>query len=698
MTASEPLRALARRAGVQSSYRDALGRTRRASDASLIAAVRALGFDIRRPEDAAAACEDLVRQGWKRLCEPVVVARRGTVDLPVRVPAHASEGTLEVIVRTEQGDERSTSIALAPIGASDKADVDGGARVAKTVRLPFRVEDGYHSLTLRTAGLEHRTLVIAAPLRAPEGPDRAWGTFLPLHALRSGTDWGTGDLGDLGRLGEWVRGLGGTIVATLPMLAAFLDEPCEPSPYSPASRLFFNELYLDPAGAPEFDATERVRSALAAAHPEIRRLRGLEEVDHAAAMRVKRGVLEPMAEALWGSSSRRLSDLRSWIAAHPTVKDYAHFRSECERRRTPWRTWPAAQRGGALVQGAQDPSARYHMYVQWLADQQLSDLAGRDGGLYLDLPLGVHPDGYDVWRYGSSFALDASGGAPPDAFFSAGQDWGFAPLHPQRIRDDHYRYPIACIRLLADRSAVMRIDHVMGLHRLFWIPRGMEPSEGVYVRYRPEEWWAIVCLEASRAGTMVVGEDLGTVPATVRRAMHTHGIKRTYVVPFETSADPARAIAPPPRESLAALNTHDMAPFAAFWTGADIDERERSGAVGPDQARSERAGREPVLGAMAAFLRERGELGTDPSTADVTAAAYAFLASSEARAVIVNLEDLWGELRPQNTPGTATGNWRRRAAKTLEELTRAPEIEAVLRTVQDRRRASANDTTGRNRP
>ena len=333
--------------------------------------------------------------------------------------------------------------------------------------------------------------MLSAPTRA-YGPDKmmhTWGVFLPLYALRTARDWGVGDFTDLGNLIDWVQNQGGGIVGTLPMLAAFLDEPLEPSPYSPASRLFWNELYIDPRQAAEFaDAAVQavVNSPEFAAERDA--LRAAPLVDY-------RPHGRPQAAGAGGDGARRSSPTRptGW---RPSSASRPPTRAS--------RTTPAsgrwarsgASRGGRGRNGCatatsqpgdyDEEAKRYHLYVQWLADEQVSALAERAGkrgpGLYLDLPLGVNPDGYDVWRDRDAFAVGVSAGAPPDSFFTLGQDWGFPPLHPENLRAQGYRYLRDVLKHHFQYAGVLRIDHLMGLHRFYWVPRELGAAKGVYVR------------------------------------------------------------------------------------------------------------------------------------------------------------------------------------------------------------------------
>ena len=272
--------------------------------------------------------------------------------------------------------------------------------------------------------------------------------------------------------------MGGDFVGTLPLLSTFLDEPFNPSPYAPVSRLFWNEFYLDVTRIPELQRSPVARLMLHSSgfQTDLERLGAASLIEYRSLMALKRKILEELLHTLMNRASKRKASFEHFIETHPQAQDYAAFRAKIERERTPWDLWPAAHRDGRLAAGDYDEKAKqYHLYVQWQADEQMRALAAKTkaGGpaLYLDFPLGVNRDGYDVWRERQVFALEASGGAPPDSFFTKGQNWGFPPLQPEGLRQQGYRYYIACLRHHLQYAGMLRIDHVMGLHRLFWIPQ-----------------------------------------------------------------------------------------------------------------------------------------------------------------------------------------------------------------------------------
>ena len=472
---------------------------------------------------------------------------------------------------------------------------------------------------------------------------------------------GIADLGDVEHLLSAVDELGGSLVGSTPLLAAF---PGEPSPYAPASRLFWNETYADLAASPELARSATARKLLAsrAFRASGRSLARADYADYRAAHELRRPVLEALAETLFSEPSARRDALEAHLRKTPQLADYARFRATGEARGTGWPAWPADERDGTLSVADDDPAFRYHVYAQWLVDEQLGQLARRAGaGLYLDQPLGVHADSYDTWRERGSFALGASGGAPPDHFFSEGQEWGFPPLHPQGIREDRLRYPIACLRRLLARSRALRIDHVMGLHRLFWVPRGFSAADGVYVSYPADELYAILCLEAERAGTMVVGEDPAPSPTASARRWR------------RAACGAATCCSSRSRPTRSTRSRRRRARASRRRTRTTRRSSRRSGAT-PSR---------PLRHAMTRYLQQRGRLSDadEPDGDTVLRACLDDMASLDAETVLVTLEDLWGELEPQNVPGTSgedAKNWRRRARHSLEEMFELPGVRETL--------------------
>ncbi|HET7428273.1 MAG TPA: 4-alpha-glucanotransferase [Gaiellales bacterium] len=637
---------LARELGVQTRYTDATGRTRTASpDAVEEVCAALLGADL--AAGPARAVRNLRRERAARPAAPVAVGWDGACTV-----AHRRGMTAEI--EQEPGTRLPADVGLRRSAAGTELRA-----------LP----PGVHRLHLRGRGREQAVHVISAPRRAYTVDRRRWGSFLPLYAIPG--SYGVGDFTGLRSLVDWTVRHGGAFCGSTPLFASFLDKPFDPSPYAPVSRLFWNELFVDPAASPELKASQPARDLLASPgfQSELRRLRRGRHVDYRASMAAKRRVLELLCNGLDGDRER---DLDRLLRRDRELRAYAEFRARCEAAGRGWDGW-----GGERP----DPrAARYHAYVQLLCREQIAEAAAGDR-LYLDMPLGVHPSGFDTWRHRDLFARGLSVGAPPDALFRGGQDWGFPPILAARSREEGHAYYRACLRMLMDRSCAVRIDHVMGLHRLFCVPHGHPATEGVYVRMPQEELYALLTLESARTGTEVVGEDLGTVPSEVRRAMRRHGVLRSFVLELELGpdGDPFDRV---PADALVGMNTHDMPTFAGFWEGEDIDRRVALGLETRAEAASERRERTAVRRALGRALRKRGRAGRTLEQA--LDGSLGELASSPGRLMVVNVEDLWGEREPQNVPGTSVeaGNWTRRAARRPSQFDRAPGVRARLAQVE----------------
>lgn len=695
------LRELARLHGVQTAFHDMGGRLVEATPESLLAVVAALAGPLDGMEEVPEALAARRAELDTRLVEPVLVAWDGQLtEVPLRLPAGGTgAGSASCHLDLETGERRAWTHDLERLPAV----APGMRRLAFPEALPL----GYHRLEVKTGGRTARALVIAAPRRAWSLPPLAtaggrsphlWGVFLPLYALRTARSWGAGDLTDLTALIEWTASLGGGVVGTLPMLATFLDEPCDPSPYAPVSRRFWNEIYLDPERLPEATLCPAAQRLLASPElrAETRALAALPLVDYRRLSTLKRRVVEEMVAWFYANPGPRRQELERFAAARPELADYAAFRAVGDRRGEVWQEWPERLREGSLAAADYDEEDfRYHLWAQWAAEEQVQEAAAaarrRGPGLYLDLPVGVHGSSYDVWRERDLFAAALAAGAPPDTFFTQGQNWGFPPLRPERLRERGYDYLVASLRHHLRHAGVLRIDHVMQLHRLFCIPAGQPAGAGVYVRYPHEELYAVLTLESHRHRALLAGENLGTVPPEVNEAMDRHGLLGMYVMQYELAPGAGGLTRQPPAESVASLNTHDMPTFRGFWEGRDVEDLLALGFFDEAEARAELARRAAQRQEMAAVAAAHhpGELdGRGDPFPLVLRDRLEHLAEGPARLELVNLEDLWQETAPQNVPGThdERPNWRRKARLSFEEMSRRPDVAATLRRLDELRR------------
>jgi 4-alpha-glucanotransferase len=694
MTNRAALDELAAFHGVQTSYRSMARRQVHAEPESILATLRALGVDVHRIEDCPAVLRAEQRDRAQQPLEPITLAWNGrcpsqTLSLPESALNKPAQWNLE----SEGCSPIQRPLNLAQLQRTNARNVDGTRFVSCQLPIPDPLPTGYHDLTLHTAAGMVRSRILSAPTVtfAPDRREPSWGLFAPLYAIRSRRNWGAGDYSDLASFASWIGHHGGRIAATLPLLPIFLEDPVEPSPYSPVSRLFWSEFHLDLDRVPELiDSMQPSRTTGAArVRDAIDQLRNQSTVDYRAIHALKRELLVPCAQRFFRSNSARRAAFECFRHQQPHLDSYALFRATQEELQRDWRRWPASLRGGQFPKSHPIPDSRnYHLFTQWLAHQQMerATRAARrnDVELYLDLPLGAHPIGYDAWRFQAVFARGATGGAPPDPVFTQGQDWGFSPLHPIALRASGYRYLIDCLQHHLQCARVLRFDHVMALHRLYWIPAGYAASAGAYVTCPAEELYAVLSIESHRHQARIVGENLGTVPPEVNRALARHGVRGMHVVQYELRPDRRTPLPPAPPDTVASLNTHDMPTFAGYWHGLDILDRFELGLLTESGVKSGQRQRRRICRSLQEWLEQHLQRpGHIQQTSDVFLALLALLRSSPAEVVLLNIEDAWLETQPQNVPGTNHEriNWQRKLRFPIESWDRLSAIRQMLQTV-----------------
>lgn len=668
--------------GVATSYSPAPGTTVRASDKAVTAALAALGVDAGTPDAVRGALAAREAETAARLLPPTVVWWLGG-------PGPRSPKWLDGLPR---GTRLTLGPGTAPGGWTYRPDSDA----------PQEPPPGVHTLTAETpAGATATAHLIAAPRKAPLPPGRTHGLLVQLYSVLSSRSWGMGDLADLADLASWSGRTHGTgFLQVNPLHAAVPGGPdlgTDPSPYRPSSRRFPDPVHLRIEDIPEYayvpsyaaEAT-RLRDAV------LRGEDGL--VDRDAVWALKRQALEAV-HAVPLTPGRRAAYWDFLAAQGTALEDHATYNALSEVHGPDRRTWPAAlqdPRSPETARARRELMDRvdFHTWLAWLTDTQLvaAQRAARDAGMPVglvhDLAVGVHPGGADAWAQRDVFAQGMSVGAPPDAFNARGQDWGLPPWRPDRLAETGYAPFRDLLNNLMRYAGAVRIDHVMGLFRLWWIPEGEEPTEGTYVHYDAEAMLAVLLLEASRSGTYVIGEDLGTVEPGVRERLREGGVMGTSVLWFERDYPPAGDGSPVPAEEwrtdcVATATTHDLPSTAARLSGDDVRLRERLAlsTATPAEAAAE------VAEWLALFAR-LGLLprGCQDDEEEAVRAVHRFLLRTPARLVGVWLPDLVGDRRPQNLPGTWAEypNWRLPLADatgrpvTLEQLTASPRAHALL--------------------
>jgi glycogen operon protein len=649
---------------VGESYTDALGMERIVSAATREKFIAALTV---APQSGIAPVTRILRDG-----DPL------TIDITLAA-AHWDESMLWTVT-DDRGTVRAGTLALRETPVVRFFERDGTTVDTRRITLPFTVSANSYRVTLDVRTFGHAGIdVVAAPRRAylPRRQGRIWGIAVQLYTLRSRRNWGIGDFTDLERMCEIAGAAGASLVGINPLHASHRSDPEAASPYAPTSRRFLNWLAIDVEMVPEA-ADPDVQHYIASVAEDLAALRAKAFVDYTGVAMVKAPALKLCFAGLRGERTAKFAEFMErggtallHFATHETITA-RYGRSSA--------MWPAALRAHdpeaiAAFRRSDTRGIEFSMYLQWVAAEQLDDVAStaKSHGvdLYRDLAVGVESGGAEAWGT-SDYITTASVGAPPDLLNTHGQDWGLPPLSPATLARDGYA---AFAGLLADNmvdAGALRIDHAMSLMRLFWIPQGSKPADGAYVAYPFDDLLAILAQESVRAKCMIIGEDLGTVPPGFREKMAANNVLSYRILLFERDAS-GRFLPPDeyPELALAATGTHDLPPLAGWLEGDDITLHHRLGLITEADVPVIQASRTGSVAALMEALRSTGDLGaSEESTEALVLGAYRYLARSPARIVMLQLEDALGEHTPVNIPGTNLEypNWRRRLHDDLETI------------------------------
>ncbi len=555
-----------------------------------------------------------------------------------------------------------------PLSGPTELTLEDGTALRVDKTLPPDVPLGYHSLRFLADGKTARLIVSPGRCFLPASL-RTWGWALQLYALRSAASWGIGDFADLRRLAQWSSSeLRAGFILVNPLVATTPGTPQQASPYSPSSRRYLNPLYLrieEVPGAPQAGVD---LESLATAG---RALNGKRQIDRDAVFRLKMAALE----RLWARFPGDPGFDRYCAEQGKDLSEFAAFCALAESHGASWRAWPVEYRhpdapAVARFAAAQAARVRFYQWLPWLLDLQF---AGAAAGIRLmpDLPVGVHPDGADAWAWQDVLAQGVSVGAPPDNFNTQGQDWGLPPFVPHKLRTASYDPFIQTIRAALRHTGGLRIDHIMGFFRLFWIPGGTLPVHGAYVRYPARELLAIVALESHRAGAVIVGEDLGTVEPGVREELAARQILSIRLLWFEQHP-PARY----PRLALGAVTTHDLPTIAGLWSGTDLQEQYAVG-LQPNEAGTR---------ALRAHVGTLTGVPDDADVSEVILRTHRQLAEAPSMLITATLEDALAIAERPNMPGTSTErqNWSLALPVPLEAIQAHPLPRALARVLSRR--------------
>lgn len=670
----DALRTLADRNGVSTFFWDWYGQKKDVSAESLLAVLHSLGVAVDEEstvEEVAAALEETENRAWRRILPPTIVAREGA---PREFPVHVPDGSwVRVAWIGEDGTNGECSQLdrwVAP------REVDGELIGRATFEVPGTLPAGWHRVTATLeGGRVASTTLLVAPNVLGGGPlddgKRRWGVAAQLYSTRSSASWGLGDAEDLADLAAVCADRGADFVLINPIHASSPIAPMENSPYLPVSRRWINPIYIRPEAIREYaGVTPEARKAIEELRLEANAAGTADAlIDRDRTWEAKRKALE-MVFAVTRSYHREV-EFRSFIAEGATsLNDFAL-----------WCALVEANESDLLpdeVGSAQAPSAEqarlelaerveFWQWCQWIAAEQMrgaqavAKRVGMDIGVMADLAVGVHSKGSELWSSKDLFAAGMTVGAPPDMYSQQGQNWSEPPWSPRSLAESGYAALRDMVRAALANAGAIRIDHILGLFRLWWIPEGKSAGEGTYVYYDHEAMVGTILLEAQRAGAVVIGEDLGTVEPWVRDYLRERGILGTSILWFEKDEggwplhpDAYRS------ECLAAVTTHDLPPTAGYIQGIQTTLRNELGLLVQD-VEEVRAADRLELEQVTARLREYGLIASaEPTERELVEALHAYVAKTPARLVVASLVDAVGDRRPQNLPGTYLEypNWR----------------------------------------
>ncbi|MGH8751048.1 MAG: 4-alpha-glucanotransferase [Burkholderiales bacterium] len=720
--------------GIAVEYTDQLGRHIVVPRATKIALLAAMGVRADSSADATRALEEREDQAWRRILAPVQVVRENEKPICIGLTLPAAQAARQLVwtLTLENGEQLRGLIRAHELMRLAERKIAGHAYVNYGFDLPHTPGCGYHRFELAGDGLtlnESMSLIVA-PLTCYQPPvlsgiNRVWGLAVQLYALRSRRNWGMGDYSDLKNLIETAGRAGAAIVGVNPLHALFPHHPAHASPYSPSSRQYHNILYLDVEAIADFGECRAARETVAGREfkMRLRAVRAATLVDYEAVAALKLPVLGQLyrhfcERHLACETSRGQAFQAFQTAGGDALLRQALFEALQEHFHAQdsslwsWQKWPEVYRDPdsqaiAAFHIRHRERVEFYQYLQWQTELQLAAVSESSiqlklgVGLYQDLAVSVDPGGADVWANQNLYALSASIGSPPDAISIDGQNWGLPPFNPQYLAQAAYAPFIAMLRTTMRHAGALRIDHVMGLMRLFWIPQGAAPKDGTYVFYPFADLLGILALESRRNQCLVVGEDLGNVPQQVPAALVPLGVLSYRLLYFEkSSTEDFKAPADYHGAALVAVSTHDLPTLAGFWQGADLATRAQLNLFPSDSYHARQVDNRAQERARLLLALEREQLlpasvnmrllSMPEMSTELVAAIHSYLARTPAKVMVVQIEDLLGQVEQVNLPGTTSEypNWRRKLSLTMEHWNTDARVNAVMEALQRERAAT----------
>jgi 4-alpha-glucanotransferase len=723
---TSPLDRLARLYGVGATYQDFRNRPQQVSTLSRAAILSALGLPVGDEQEIESAAHTFETVRWMRMIpQAVVVTQDATAVVPISVPGDLDAQEVTWAITLEEGATREGRALLKSLHVVERGTVEGREFSRIELPVPSDLALGYHRITITLdTGLSGQGRFIVAPDRCYQAQalvdGRVWGIAVQLYSLRSEKNWGMGDFRDLRELIALAAPLGCGIVGLNPLHALLPADPSHISPYSPSSRQFLNVLYIAVTDIPEFVECEKARRHVGDTPFQLMltQLRATKNVDYprvaAAKFEVLRMLYRHFRTEHLALNTQRAQDFLQFVEARgEPLRLHAIFDAlDADLRlQAPqywgWPSWPEEYRdpgSPAVNRFARERlvDVEYFLYLQWLAEgqleaaQQVARESGMSIGLYGDVAVGANPGGSETWSNRHLYVQNASVGAPPDELALKGQDWGIPPQDPAELRAQEYQPFVVMIRNNMRPVAALRLDHVMALFRLWWVPRGMTSAHGAYVHYPLADLISILALESVRNHCIVIGEDLGTVPEEMREAMEHYDAYHYKVLLFEKQPDntfksPSQYV----RNALATVTTHDLPTLRGWWEGDDIALRDKLNLY-PDAevAPAMRESRATELLEMMKALTSQRLWHWQPHeplpqySAALARAIQCYLGLSSANIAMIQIEDLIGMADPVNVPGTDKEhvNWQRKVTLNTAEIFARDDVHDMLQAMNKARK------------
>lgn len=708
--------------GILPEYWDIFGKLHTASLETKKAMLKAMKIDMESDDAISREINARKSRPWKSLTGPVFVVSVNAQ--PLKIPLYIPVGTdqekdLEItcVIEDENGLSSSFQVFGNSINVVDERTIDNIRYIKVLISDDTHRNTGYYKADIEcrftgTLQDEHGTIrkktrLIITPDTCyipPESGSKTWGMSVNLYSLQSKYSWGIGDFTDLEKIVNRMAGLKADFIGLNPLHAIPNTYPYGISPYSPISRLYKNFIYLDIEGIPEVIVSDEIREFIKseAFRKKLRKLRKSVRIDYEKTAQLKELILrrafECFYEIHYKKNSKRYKEFRHYLSVEgKCVESFATFHAiqdlfKKKKNVYSWQQWPAEYhdpKGDAVIafRKEHEKEVLYYIYIQWLIDDQLLKISGRCKevgmkiGLYHDLAVGAIASGSDAWNY-QEIIGDADVGAPPDDFNPQGQNWGFPPMVPDNLKETGYELFIETIRKNMKYGGALRIDHALGLYRLFWIPAGMSPENGAYLLQPAEDLLRIIALESQRNNTIVIAEDLGTIDDTFREMLQAFQMLSYRLFYFERNYPGPSFKAPEqyPSMALCAITTHDLPTIYGYWAGRDIEVKKQLGIYGDEEAwKRDVIVRERDKSLVLSALKAQGiipeNFPSDPQlmpqlTHELCIAIYRYLAKSPCKLLLVSLDDIIGTLDQQNLPGTVDShpNWMQKYPYSLEAI------------------------------